>query len=172
MNQSTRKNIATNNWLLVPLSFLSAFILTLLPMPDWTAWLRPAWILMVVIYWIIVLPNRFGIATAWFAGILLDVLNGTLLGEHALAMTVAAFLAVRMQIRFRMFPWIQQAFGILLMVFVYQLILFCVQGFAGQPFVRWLYWLNPVTSMLLWPWVFNVLRHCQRRFGPLQLNPR
>jgi len=161
-----------NSWMLIPASFFVAFILTLLPMPEWTVWLRPAWVLMVSVYWIVMLPDRFGMGFAWIIGLLLDLLNGSLFGEHALAMVVMAFFAIRMQIRFRMFPWMQQGFGILLLALVYQIILFCIQGFSGQSFVRWLYWLSPVTSMLLWPWVFNVLRHGQRRFGPIQPNTR
>ncbi|MDX1900606.1 MAG: rod shape-determining protein MreD [Gammaproteobacteria bacterium] len=169
-NPSSRMH--KNSWILVPASFLFAFVLMLLPMPEWTAWLRPAWVLMVLLYWIVMLPNRFGIATAWIVGCLLDIVNGTLLGEHALAMTIAAFIAVRIQIRFRLFPWMQQGFAVLLIVFAYQLVLFCVEGFTGQPPMRWLYWLSSVTSMLFWPWIYSVLRHCQRRLGPLQLSPR
>lgn len=171
MNKSLHSQ-ALNTWLTIPMSFMIAFFLTLLPMPDWSTWVRPAWILMVLVYWIIALPNYFGMGVAWMLGLFLDLINGSLLGEHALAMTVAAFFAVKMQMRFRLYPWMQQGVGILLMVFVYQFVLFCIQGFLGQIIVRWLYWLSPVISMLLWPWVYSVLRHCQRRFGPIQFDSR
>lgn len=161
-----------NSWVLIPASFLFAFVLMLLPMPEWTSWLRPAWALMVCVYWIVMLPNYFGIGMTWLIGLLVDVLNGSLLGEHALAMTVAACIAVKIQIRFRLFPWMQQAIAVFVIIFVYQLILFCVEGFSGQPPLRWLYWLSSVTSMLFWPWIYSMLRHCQRHLGPLQLSPR
>ncbi len=153
-----------HSWYTVPLTVLVAFILTMLPMPDWTVWLRPAWILMVVIYWVMMMPHRVNVGTAWLIGIFLDVVNGTLLGEHALAMTLVAYLVARMNSRLRMFPLLQQGFIVFLLVLLYQFILFCVQGFLGQLPSTWLYWLPPLTSMLLWPWVFSIIRDCRRRF--------
>ena len=99
----------SHNWLVAPATFLAAFILTLLPMPDWTVWLRPAWILMVLTYWIMMAPNHVNLGTAFIMGIFLDVLNGTLLGEHALAMTISAYVVARMHSRMRMFSLLQQA---------------------------------------------------------------
>lgn len=107
----------SRNWLLIPTTFLAAFILTLLPMPDWTVWLRPAWILMVLIYWIMMMPHRINLGTAWILGVFLDVLNGTILGEHALALTLAAYVVARMHSRMRMFSLFQQGLCVLLIVF-------------------------------------------------------
>jgi rod shape-determining protein MreD len=154
----------SQSWFIIPLTFLLAFILTLLPMPEWTVWLRPAWVVMVVLYWIIMMPHRVNVGTAWLAGIFLDVLNGTLLGEHALALTIVAYPAAKINSRLRMFPLLQQGFVICLLVLLYQSVLFCVQGFLGQLPSTWLFWSPPITSMLLWPWVSSIIRDCRRRF--------
>lgn len=154
----------SHNWLVAPATFLAAFILTLLPMPDWTVWLRPAWILMVLTYWIMMAPNHVNLGTAFIMGIFLDVLNGTLLGEHALAMTIAAYVVARMHSRMRMFSLLQQALCVMLIVFIYQFVLYCVQGFLGLLPTNWLFWSAPVTSMLLWPWLFGIIKSCRRRF--------
>lgn len=154
----------SHSWFIVPMTFLVAFILTLLPMPEWTVWLRPAWVVMVVVYWIMMTPHRVNVGTAWLMGIFLDVLNGTLLGEHALAMTLVAYVVARIPSRLRMFLLLQQGFIIFLLVLLYQFVLFCVQGFLGQLPSTWLFWSPPVTSMLLWPWVFSIIRNCRRRF--------
>jgi rod shape-determining protein MreD len=156
----------TNTYSLFVISttFLVALILTLLPMPDWTVWLRPSWVLLVLIYWLTVMPYRVNVGTAWFMGLCLDVLNGTLLGEHALAMTVVGFFAVRIHSRFRMFPLIQQGLFVFVFVLLYQFILYCIQGFLGDLPKTWLYWLSPLTSMVLWPWVFVIMHDCRRRF--------
>ena len=145
-------------------TLLGALVLTLLPMPDWTIWLRPAWVLLVLIYWCMELPYRINVGIAWCMGIILDVLNGTLLGEHALALTVVIYLVTRMHSRLRMFPLMQQGLSVFFLVLTYEGILYCIQGFLGEPPHEWLYWFAPVTSMLLWPWVYSIMRDCHRRF--------
>ena len=150
--------------LLIFLSICIALILTLLPMPDWTTWLRPAWVLMVLIYWAMMMPYRVGVGTAWTVGIFMDLLNGTLLGEHALALTIIIYFVARIAIRLRMYPLLQQGGSILGFVWLYQFILYCIQGFIGELPNSPLYWLSAVSSMLLWPWLFVFMRDCRRRF--------
>lgn len=152
-----------NFWLAVFLSFLVAVVLTLLPMPDWTIWLRPAWVLMVLIYWVMMSPYRVNVGIAWMVGIMLDVLNGTLLGEHALALTIVTFFVGRLHTQLRMYPVVQQGLWVFVFVMLYQFILFCVQGFIGELPKTWLYWSSSLTSMLLWPWVYTIMRDYRRR---------
>lgn len=145
-------------------TLLIAAILAMLPMPDWTAWLRPAWVLMVLIYWAMMLPYQVSVGIAWFTGLIIDLLNGTLLGEHALAFTIIIFFVSKMYIRLRMYPLLQQGLSIFIFVLLYQFILYCIQGFIGQLPGSNLYWMSAVTSMLLWPWLFVVMRDCRRWF--------
>lgn len=147
-----------NSVLSISVTLLAAFILTLLPMPGWAVWLKPAWILMVLIYWTMAAPERVNVGVAWIIGIFLDVLEGTLLGEHALALTTVVYIVARMCSRLRMFPLIQQGLSIFLLVLLYQFILFCIQGFLGALPSSWLYWSSSLTSMLLWPWVYSIMR--------------
>lgn len=153
-----------HNGFIIFFTIIIALILTLLPMPGWTAWLRPAWVLLALIYWSMDKPDRVNVGTAWIAGIILDVLNGTLLGEHALALTIVIYTVVRMHSRLQMFPLLQQGLSIFLLVLFYQFILYCVQGFIGELPHGWLYWSSSVTSMLLWPWVYSIMSNCNRRF--------
>jgi rod shape-determining protein MreD len=148
----------------ITLTLLIAIILALLPMPDWTVWLRPAWVLMVLIYWAMMTPYQVSVGTAWITGLILDLLNGTLLGEHALAFTIVIYFVSRMHIRLRMYPMIQQGISIFIFVLMNLFILYCIQGFIGQLPGSQLYWLAAVTSMLLWPWLFVVMRDCRRWF--------
>jgi rod shape-determining protein MreD len=148
----------------ITLTLLAAIILTLLPMPDWTIWLRPVWVLMVLIYWAMMTPYLVGVGVAWITGLIMDLLNDTLLGEHALAFTIVIYLVGRMHIRLRMYPMLQQGFSIGMFVLIYLFILYCIQGFIGQLPGSHLYWLAAVTSMLLWPWLFVVMRDCRSRF--------
>jgi rod shape-determining protein MreD len=145
-------------------TLLMAFILALLPMPDWTIWLRPAWILMILIYWAMIMPYQVNVGVAWLTGLLVDLLNDTLLGEHALAFTIVIYFVSRMHIRLRMYPLLQQGISILVFVLLYQFILYCIQGFIGKLPSSHLYWLSSVTSMLLWPWLFVLMRDLSRWF--------
>lgn len=153
-----------HNGFIIFATFVVALILMLLPMPEWAVWYRPAWATMVLIYWVMEAPHRVNVGVAWLIGICLDVLNGTLLGEHALAMIIVAYIVARMHTRLRMFPILQQGFFVLFLVFFYQSVLYCVQGFIGQLPTTWLYWSASMTSMLLWPWVFSIIRSCRHRF--------
>jgi rod shape-determining protein MreD len=143
---------------------LLALILTLLPMPHWLVGFRPVWVLLVLTFWSLILPGRVSITLAWIVGILLDVLNGTLLGEHALALIMVIYVVARLSSQLRMFSLFQQGISVFFMVLFYQFILFCIQGFLGSLPDGWLYWLPAFTSMLLWPWAFIIMRDWYHRF--------
>lgn len=145
-------------------SFILALMLTILPLPLWAAWARPECVLLVIIYWTIALPNRVSIGIAWLMGLLLDVISGTLLGEHALAMALVAYITISLHRRLRVYPLWQQASFVFALVFLYQLIIFILQGMIGQLPQTFLYWLPSLTSMLFWPWVFIVLRDWRRYY--------
>lgn len=145
-------------------TLLIALILALLPMPDWTVWLRPAWVLMVLMYWSMTIPYRVGVGVAFIMGIIVDLLNGSLLGEHALAFTVVIYFVSRMAIRLNMSPPIQQGISIFIFILLYQFTIYCIQGFIGELPGSHLYWLSSVTSTVLWPWFFVLMRDYRRWF--------
>lgn len=144
------------------MTIVIALALSMLPMPDWTVWLRPAWVLLVLIYWTMTVPHRVNVGVAWFVGLVIDLMSGTLLGEHALAFTIVIYLVSGVQLRLRMYPLMQQTLTVFFFVFLYQLIIYLIQGFIGQLPESQLYWLSSVTSMLLWPWLFILLRDYRR----------
>lgn len=153
-----------HNWIVITLSLLVALVLAMLPMPDWTIWLRPAWVLMVLIYWVMMLPDKVNVGTAWLTGLVVDLLNGSAFGEHAMIYAMVAYIVYRLHTQLRMYPIIQQGLAVMLFVFFYQFILYCIQGFIGELPSSRLYWLSSVTSMLLWPWLYVLMGDCQRRF--------
>ncbi len=147
----------------IAVTFAVAIMLALAPMPDWADRLRPQWVAMVLVYWAMALPERVGVGIGWSVGILLDVARGTLLGQHALALTVLAFVTHKSHMRLRVLPLWQQAGTILLFLLVYQLIVQWINGISGYPPRDLWYLLPPLISTLLWPWVFVVLRDLRRR---------
>jgi len=152
-------------WLMVVFSLSIALLLTLMPMPDGLSFFRPAWVLLILTFWALVLPGRASITLAWVVGLCLDVLNGSLLGEHALALTSVVYFAARLCNQLRMFTLLQQGAAIFFMVLGYQFILFCIQGFLGDLNLGWNYWLTSISSTVLWPWVFMMMRDLQGRIS-------
>lgn len=145
-------------------SFALAFALSALPLPEWATLWRPAWVALVLIYWCFALPQRIGVFAGWIAGLLLDVLGGTLLGQHALGLALVAFVANYLHQRVRVLPPWQQALTVFALVFSYQLLVIWVNGIRGLDAPGWAYVTSSLTSMILWPWVFVILRDVRRKF--------
>ena len=150
-------------YLLVSASVAVALILSVLPTPADVAPFRPEWVLLVVIYWCLALPGKFNIAFAWFIGIFVDVLDGVLIGQHALAYTVVAYAAVYFHPRFRVYPLIQQSLAIGALLLPYFLIIRWVEGIVYSVDLHWQHWMPVVTSVLFWPWVFSMLRFIRQK---------
>jgi len=145
-------------------SFLVALLLTAMPLPAWAVPWRPAWVAMVLAYWCMALPHRVGIGVGWMLGILVDVLQGALLGQNAVGFAIIAYVVVSWHQRLRMFPLVQQALLIGLLVAISLMFSSWVRGIMGVPPRSWTYWLPAVTSMVLWPWLFIILRDLRRRY--------
>ncbi len=154
----------TRGRLAIVASFLLAIMLTILPWPVWTEQFRPDWVGIVLIYWCMALPNRIGVGSGFVAGLLLDVLYGSTLGENALAKSLIAFLTVHFHLQLRMFPRWQQAVVVLLLVAANNLLVLWIKNLAGQAPATWSYLTPSVVSMLLWPWLFVILRDIRRRW--------
>jgi rod shape-determining protein MreD len=159
MNEHKKKGI-----IIIVASFIVALMMTALPLPEWAANWRPAWVAMVLIYWCMALPNKVNIGVAWIAGIIMDVLQGTLLGQNALGLVLLAFITIKVHQRIRMFPLTQQALFVMVLILLYQLMSLWVRGLMGVPPRTWTYWTPAITSMVLWPWLFIILRDIRRKY--------
>ena len=148
----------------VLLSLLAAFALTIVPLPDIIAPARPEWVLLVLIYWGMAFPRRVGILVGFLAGLFLDVLQHQLLGQNALTMATVMFIVLQIYPRMRVFPVWQQAVVVAFLVALTQLLHIWVQGAIGFPPGSSLYWSPILTSALLWPMVYHVLRDTRRRW--------
>jgi len=153
----------------IAFTFLVSMVLAVLPMPEIfpmeISYLRPEWVVLVLVYWIIALPQRVGIVIAWIVGLLLDVLLGSLLGQHAISLVVVAYIASNLYQRLRMFSIWQQSLVVLAIVGVNQMINFWIESFAGLTEWNMWYLLASVMSAFVWPWIYWLLRYLRRRFN-------
>ncbi|XOV87260.1 MAG: rod shape-determining protein MreD [Pseudomonadota bacterium] len=162
-------NIRANGLWVVATTFLVAMILSVINLPAYVpsevGYLRPEWVVLALIYWVIALPQRIGIAVAWFVGLMMDVLLGDLLGQHGIAYIIVAYIAQSLYQRLRMFRIWQQSLIVFGIVGLNQLINFWIESIAGL--AEWSFWylLPSVVSAFLWPWVFLILRYLRRLFN-------
>ena len=128
-----------------------ALILTLLPLPSWLEVIRPGFLALTVLYWSIVAPRAGGIALGWFCGLLLDAIEGPVLGEHALALALIAYLGVREHQRIRSKPLFQQSLIVFAALIIYEFVLFAIDGWTGHPLTTPLRWIPTLTGARVWP---------------------
>lgn len=145
------------------LAMIIAAALMSLPLPDALNAVRPAWATLAVIYWIMMWPGRFGVGSAWMIGLLLDVLQGSTLGQHALALTVVAYITLRFHRQIRIFPLWQLTATVLALLFLEAFILFWIDGVAGNPPVGLSRWTQVVTGAVLWPPVMAIMDRLRER---------
>ncbi len=145
------------------LSVLAALALAIVPLPDWAAAGRPDWVALLVIYWSLALPRKFGIGSAWLSGMALDTLQGALLGQHALGLTLVSFVVLKFHLRIRVFPIWQQAMTVFMLLTINQFLLFWVDGLTGAGEIRAARWMPVVTGTLLWPILAQALGRYRRQ---------
>ncbi len=150
-------------WVIVVTVFV-ALVLTIVPLPQSLEGFRPAWIALTVIYWSMALPQRVSVGVSWTLGLLLDVMMGTLLGQHAMAMTLLTLVTQKFHLQIRVFPWHQQMFIVGLLLGVYEFALFWVDGISGEGKPKQLYVTALIAGALLWPWTLALLRVLRRQY--------
>ncbi|MEM1262989.1 MAG: rod shape-determining protein MreD [Pseudomonadota bacterium] len=138
-------------------SLIIALALTVVPLPDFLRTARPDWVALVVVYWAVFAPQRLPFWVIALVGLALDALYGTLLGLHALALVVMAFPALRLHLRLRVFSWVQLAAAVVLLIALYEFVLFWSNGVAGLSSRGADYWLPVVTSAVAWPFILYIL---------------
>lgn len=148
----------------IALSFFIAYLLAAVPLPQMVALARPDWVGLFLIFWVLVLPDRVGITVGFCVGLLQDVVLGTYLGIFALAYSGLVYLVLLLHQRLRMYPILQQALVVFLIIAVSQLLVQWCRDFLGSGITGEMHLLPSLVSALLWPWVYVVLRSLQLRF--------
>jgi rod shape-determining protein MreD len=141
----------------VILTIVLAIMLAIVPLPEQAEPYRPDWVAVVLIYWAMMLPRTWSVGSAWLVGLVLDAAQGTILGQHALALTVVIFITVRFHLLMRVFPMQQLTATVFALLALYQFLLFWTNGVAGTQVDIVYYWAPVVSGTLLWPIVTLLL---------------
>ena len=139
-----------------------AALLNVLPASGWFGWFRPDFVALVVLYWCIWQPRRIGFATAFVLGLLMDVADGALFGQHALAYSILAYAGIVLHRRVRMFTLTPQVVHIIPLLLLNDLIVLAIRGLAGADFSGYRYFIGSFVGGALWPIISVLLKLPQR----------
>jgi rod shape-determining protein MreD len=145
------------------LSALVALGMAIVPLPAVAESFRPDFLVLVVLYWSIEAPRIAGLGLAFFFGLALDVVNGVVLGQHALALTLIAAWTTNLRLRIRVFSVLSQILTIFALLTGYQFLLFWIDGATGNPVTTFSRWLAPVSGALIWPLMVALLGKLHER---------
>jgi rod shape-determining protein MreD len=145
----------------IVISFVVALLLDFVP---WTNLrLTPDFVALVLVFWCVHQPRLVGLGIGWMLGLVIDAGNGVLLGQHALAYSLLAFLAISLSRRILWFGLIQQALHVAPLLAFAVAVTALVRLAAGAEFPGWTIFVGPLIGALLWPLASVVLLAPQRR---------
>ncbi|HYR25588.1 MAG TPA: rod shape-determining protein MreD [Aquabacterium sp.] len=142
-------------------SLLMAVLLNMLPWGRWAG--VPDFLAVALVFWNVHQPRRVGVGAAFMFGLLMDVHQGALLGQHALAYTLLSFFAIMVHRRLLWFSVGAQALQILPLFVAAHFVALVVRLMAGASFPGWSGLIAPLLEGLLWPVASVVLLAPQRR---------
>ncbi len=150
-------NLRRDRLSMVLITVAIAMVLTLFPVPHYLEFLSPYWVALVLIYWCLETQGLVSLGLAFAIGLALDLLTGSLLGQHALSLVIIVYLVTRFRSRLRFFPPWQQALSVLALLFNDRVILLWIISLRGEPLPSPLYWVAPLVGTAIWPWLFILL---------------
>lgn len=151
---------APRNGFVIVITVIIAMLLMMVPMPDSLRFFRPEWVVLTLMYWAMALPYRVSIGVGWLTGLVMDVMMGGTLGIMAFSYAFAVYLIARFHLQLRQYPLWQQA----LTIFSVVLLVHFVSIMAGRPEMNWIVWMPVLTSTVMWPVIYPVLRKIRRTF--------
>ena len=131
-------------------TLLAALLANLLPWSGWVMWLTPDFVALLVLYWCIHEPRKIGFLTAWSLGLLMDIADGSLFGEHALAYSILAYAGMVLHRRVQRFSMAPQILHVIPLLLFTDLVVLLVRALAGSDFPGYAYFLGTFVGAALW----------------------
>lgn len=140
--------------MLLVLSLSLAAVLMIVPWPP--AWLKPYWVALLLIYWLLESAHLRRLGSVFVLGLLVDLLTGTLFGQHALSLLIMAYLLSLFRHRIQFMSVLQQTLVVFLLLVNDRVLQLWVLSLSGM-LPGWEYWLQPLVSAAVWPWLFLLM---------------
>ena len=145
----------------IALTLVAAMLLEMLPLGRHPA--SPDLLALVLVFWNVHQPRRVGVGLAFAFGLVMDVHQGALLGQHALAYSLLSYLAITVHRRVLWFSVPAQALHVLPVFVAAHAVSLLARLVAGGMFPGWWLLAAPVFEALMWPVVVLLLLAPQRR---------
>lgn len=152
-----------NNLWLPALMLVPALLLSVWPLGSFASY-RPEWVLLLSAYWVLALPQRIGLGVLCCVGLLQDLIEGSLLGHHALPLVLIGYICLLSYQRLRNYAAWQQAGWLFVLVGVQQVIGNWVNSLSGHEYSGFGFLWPALTSALVWPLVLRSQQWLRRRF--------
>ena len=149
--------IRRDSFAVIAITCIAGLVLSVVPLPHWLALVRPGFLVLVVLYWSTMAPLAAGILLGFLCGLALDVFQLSLLGQHALALAMLAYLAIRFHLLMRAKPLFEQSLYALAALVAYEIVLWAIDGWTGHSRGGVARLLPAFTGALAWPMVVGVL---------------
>ncbi len=146
----------------ISITLIAALLVNMLPWSGYGLWLRPDLVALVLLYWCIEQPRRVGFLAAWLLGLLMDVADGALFGQHALAYSILAYAGIVLHRRVRMFSLALQVLHVMPLLLLNDAIVLLLRMAAGGDFPGLRYFLGALIGGVLWAPVSVLLKVPQR----------
>ena len=143
--------------------FIVAFILEIMPWPIGFQGFRPSWLILVLIYWALALPDKVIVGTAFIAGFVWDFILGSILGIHALVLSISIYFVAKHHLVVRNLSlWLQ---GLLVMLYIIMIrgFIFVIEHTLHAATFNTQEIAGAFISGILWPWVFLLMRQIRRQ---------
>ncbi|MBZ5486634.1 rod shape-determining protein MreD [Halomonas aquamarina] len=148
-------------------SLVLALCLEVMPLAEGWQVFRPEWIGLMLIYWCMRVPDRVGVFHGFVLGVLLDLIEGTALGQHALILSLLAFLCALVYPRFRAYSLVQQSVLVLVLLGLVQLVEQWLRTLTGEFSIHLSFLIPSLISAFLWPWLATMFKALEKRLlGP------
>ncbi len=131
-------------------TMLVGLVFQLYPWSSSGVIIRPDFLMVIALYWLLQAPYHCNVGWVWFAGLLVDLSTGSLLGQHAFTFAVTAFLGLLYQRRLVLFNRWQLYLYVVALFGVQRLLILLLKLFAGSEMPDWTYSLPVISDLLLW----------------------
>lgn len=151
------QHIRVPHWSYISITIIVAALLSVVPLPESAKTARPDWFMLVVFYWVLVLPMHLGVVFGWLVGLVEDIMSFSVLGQHALVKSLMGTIAGMIGHKFWLFNFIEK----MLLIFILQSISIGLNAWinllAFEMPIHADLWLSAVSTALIWPVVFFLL---------------
>ncbi len=142
----------------IAFTLIVALVINLLPLSGWWLACRPDFVALVLLYWCIDQPRKIGFTIAWLLGLVMDVSDGSLFGQHALAYAILAYAGIALHRRVQRFSVTPQVLHVIPLLLLNDVIVLLVRLANGGDFPGYFYFAGSVIGGLMWPLLLIVLR--------------